>query len=94
MSAGGHINDMVSRIRQNAALKVSRRDKFRGNNRKINFSKKVQPKPEYDFPKVSKSELDLIKSRIKEEALKKNKKQQIYLILFGMMVLLIFLIFN
>lgn len=94
MSAGGHIMDMMNRIRQNAALKVSRRNKFKGNNRKINFSTKPTIKPEYDFPKVSKSELDIIKSRIKENALKENKKQLLLLALFISIVIIAFLIFN
>jgi len=94
MSAGGHMMDMMNRIRQNAALKVSRRNKFKGNNRKINFSKKEQLKPEYDFPKVSDSELKLIKSKIKEEARKENKKQLLIWILFAIAVVIVFLIFN
>ena len=94
MSAGGHMIDMMNRIRQNAALKVSRRNKFKGNNRKTNFSKKEQLKPEYDFPKVSDSELKLIKSKIKEEARKENKKQLLIWILFAIAVVIVFLIFN
>jgi len=86
--------DMMNRIRQNAALKVSRRNKFKGNNRKTNFSKKEQLKPEYDFPKVSDSELKLIKSKIKEEARKENKKQLLIWILFAIAVVIVFLIFN
>ena len=94
MSAGGHIMDMMNRIRQNAALKVSRRNKFKDNNRKINFSKKTTTKPEYDFPKVSKSDLEIIKSHIKENALKENKKQLLLLALFVSIVIIVFLIFN
>ena len=94
MSAGGHIMDMMNRIRQNAALKVSRRNKFKGNNRKINFSKKEQPKPEYDFPKISISKLKLIKTKIKEEARKEYRKQHIYWLFFAIGVFVIFMIFN
>lgn len=46
MSAGGHLLDMVNRIRQNAALKISKRNKFKGNN---TYSSKSNEKPEYDF---------------------------------------------
>jgi len=94
MSAGGHMMDMMNRIRQNAALKVSRRNKFKGNNRKTNFSKKEQLKPEYDFPKVSDSELKLFKSKIKEEARKEHRKQLIYWVFFAIAVVLVFIIFN
>jgi len=95
MSSGaGHILDMMNRIRQNAALKVSRRNKFKGNNRKINFSKKEHPKPEYDFPEISKSKLKLIKTKIKEEARKEHRKQHMYWVCFAIGVFVIFMIFN
>lgn len=88
------MTDMMNRIRQNAALKVSRRNKFKGNNRETNFSKKKLSKPEYDFPKVSNSELKLLKNKIKEEAIKERKKQLIVLILFAVGVTIVFLAFN
>ena len=95
MSSGaGHILDMMNRIRQNAALKVSRRDKFKGNNRKGFYSKKEQSKPEYDFPKVSDSELKLIKSKIKKEALKEHRKQLLIWVLFAIAVVIVFITFN
>lgn len=94
MSAGGHITDMVNRIRQNAALKISRRNKFKGANRAGIFSKKEHPKPEYDFPEVSKPELERIKMKIREGASKENRKQQAYLMLFALVVIIIFFIFN
>jgi len=94
MSAGGHMMDMMNRIRQNAALKVSRRNKFKGNNRETNFSKKKSSKPEYDFPKVTSSELKLIKAKIKEEAIKERKKQLLILMLFAIAVTIVFLTFN
>ena len=94
MSAGGHIMDMLNRIRQNAALKVSRRNKFKGNNRKINFSKKEQSKPEYDFSKVSKVELESIKNKIKEDARIEHKKQYLFWVLLIIFSSILFLLFN
>jgi len=87
MTAGGHIMDMMNRIRQNAALKISHRNKFKANNRKINFSKNEQLKPQYDFPKIS-------ESKLKREATKEHHKQHIYWVLFAIGVLVIFMIFN
>lgn len=86
--------DMMNRIRQNAALKVSRRNKFKGNNRAGIFSKKINPKPEYDFPKISNSELERIKTKIRENASKENKKQLLIWILFAVVVAIVFIIFN
>ena len=54
MSAAGHIMDMMNRIKQNAALKVSRRNKFKGGNKYSNAS---SSKTEYDFTKITSSEL-------------------------------------
>ncbi len=82
--------DMMNRIRQNAALKVSRRNKFKGGNKYSNTA----VKSEYDFPEVSNSELELLKTKIREDASKENKKRQVYLIFFATVVLIIFLIFN
>jgi len=82
--------DMMNRIRQNAALKSSRRNKFKGGN---NYSNTIV-KSEYNFPEVSKSELEIIKSKIRKDASKENKKQRIYLIFFAVVVLIVILIFN
>ncbi|WP_372794078.1 hypothetical protein [Lutibacter sp.] len=91
MSSGaGHIMDMMNRIRQNAALKVSRRNKFKGGNKYSN----TVVKSEYDFPEVSNSELERIKTKIREEASKENKKRRVYLIFFAVAVLVVFIIFN
>ena len=92
MSSGaGHIMDMMNRIRQNAALKVSRRNKFKGGNTYTTIS---NLKTEYDFPEVSNSKLELIKFKIREEALKDRKKQYLYWVLSILLIALAFLIFN
>ncbi|MFK5957280.1 MAG: hypothetical protein QM495_00255 [Lutibacter sp.] len=93
MSAGGHIMDMMNRIRQNAALKVSRRNTFKGNNWNGIFLKNATTKPKYDFPEVTDSELEIIKNEIKKEAAMENEKQKIIWILFIIAVVIILLFF-
>ena len=90
MSASGHIMDMMNRIRQNAALRDSRRNKFKGGNKYSNAS---NSKTEYDFPKVTSSELEIIKNKIRKEAGRENKKQRIFWTLFAIAVTIVFLFF-
>lgn len=54
MSFGGHVNDVVNRIKQNAALKNARKRKFKGRNDYANIK---YTKTEYDFPEVFDNEL-------------------------------------
>lgn len=91
MSFGGHINDMVNRIKQNTALKNARRNKFKGGN---DYSHIKKSKPEYDFPEVSEKELQRIKLEIQKKAnLEKNLKLKLKLI-FIIFILCLFIIFN
>tara|TARA_R110001583_G_scaffold160872_1_gene312797 strand:+ start:78680 stop:78967 length:288 start_codon:yes stop_codon:yes gene_type:complete len=91
MSAGGHISDMMNRIKQNAILKNARRRKFKGGN---DYSKTKNIKTTYDFPKFSSSEFKSFKKKVIKDALKENNIQTIYIISFIIVVILIFLIFN
>jgi len=91
MSFGGHVNDMVNRIKQNAALKNTRRKKFKGGN---DYSKTKNKKTTYNFPKLSESDLNTFKQKIIEAATKEKKKQQLYWILGAIAVLISILIFN
>ena len=92
MSFGGHVNDMVNRIKQNAALKNARRRKFKKGNKYSSFK---TTKTEYNVPNVSKSQIDLIKKRIQKEA-KLEKIKQLRFWFFALLLPLIigFLIFN
>ncbi len=54
----GHIFDMVNRITQN---KISRRKKFKSDNREQMHSEKSEVDTEYVFPKVSKPKMERIK---------------------------------
>lgn len=75
MSFGGHVNDMVNRIKQNAALKDARRRKFKGGN---DYSKILENKSEYKFPEFSDEEMAAFKIKVQQEA-KLNKAKQIKL---------------
>jgi len=57
----GHIFDMVNRINQN---KISKRRKFKGNNRATLHSKKSETSTAFNFPVASKIELEKLKSRV------------------------------
>ena len=50
MSFGGHVNDMINRVKQNAALKNARRKKFKGGN---DYSKTKNIKTAYNFSEFS-----------------------------------------
>jgi hypothetical protein len=91
MSFGGHVYDMVDRLKQNAALKNSKRRKFKGGN---NYLKILKTKTSYNLPKLSKVELEKFKLKLQQEAIQKKKKRLIYVMLFAVVSFFIFLIFN
>ena len=78
MSFGGHVFDMLNRIKQNNALKGNRRKKFKGGN---DYSKTKNIKTEFDLPKLSEEELSSLKNKIKKEVLDEKRKQLFYIIL-------------
>ena len=92
MSFGGHLNDMVHRIKQNATLKNARKRKFKGGN---DYSHISLNKTEYNFPKLSSKELEEFKLKVQKEA-KKEIIKQIKFWAFTVVISLIigFLIFN
>ncbi|MDV7186384.1 hypothetical protein R3X25_03745 [Lutibacter sp. TH_r2] len=75
MSFGGHVYDMINRVKQNAALKNARRGKFKGGN---DYSKINNKKTEYDFPKMSKTELEQFKQKLKKEAKQEQHKKVLF----------------
>ena len=91
MSFGGSVQHMISSLKQNAALKNARRNKFKGGNKYAN-TKNI--KTEYNIPKLSKKELDIFKNRNKKETLQENKKQLFFWIIGAVAVLIIILLFN
>lgn len=83
----GHIFDMVNRIAQN---KISKRKKFKSNNREHIHSKKIDANTEYVFPKVSAPKMERIKRRIQQEAKADNRKSLYYFIISLLVAALLF----
>lgn len=95
MSFGaGHIQDMINRMKQNAALKPSRRAKFKDYREQMYSSdfKRVT----YDFPKISAKKLKELKSDIRKEAGRERKIQLTALLLISAVVFIsaVFLLSN
>ena len=91
MSFGGHVQDMVNRVKQNAALKNARRGKFKGGN---DYSKIKKTKTIYNLPKLSNEELKIFKQKVKEEAKQEQKKQIFYGVLAVTAILTTIITFN
>ena len=91
MSAGGHISDMMNRIKQNALLKNARRRKFKGGN---DYSKTKSIKTEYNLTELSKPELEAFKKRVQKIAQQEKRKRTVFLIVCSLILLIILLIFN
>ena len=77
MSFGGHLNDMVNRVKQNAALKNARRKKFKGGN---DYSKIEYEKTSYDFPEMTSEEFKKFKNNLIEEAKQEQKKRTLFIL--------------
>ena len=91
MSFGGHVNDMVNRIKQNAALKNARKRKFKGGNDYANIK---YTKTEYDFPKVSEKELEKIKIKIRKTTTFERNKHLVFGVIIAFITVLALLILN
>jgi len=91
MSFGGHLNDMVHRIKQNATLKNTRKRKFKGGN---DYSSISRSKTEYDFPTISKTELEKLKTLIQQKANLERIQHYKFITIFILAILLLFAIFN
>ena len=77
MSFGGHVNDMVNRVKQNAALKNARRKKFKGGN---DYSKIEYEKTSYDFPEMTSEEFKKFKNNLIEEDKQEQKKRTLFIL--------------
>lgn len=62
MSFGGHVFDMINRMKQNRAQRPSNRAKFKENNRTLIYSKDSKSDP-LQFKTVSDKELKEIKTQ-------------------------------
>lgn len=67
----GHIFDMVNRIKQNT---ISKRKKFKGANRVLIHSDKIETETHYDFPKICDYEIKDIKLNMLLEAKTENRR--------------------
>jgi len=76
MSSAGHIFDMINRIKQN---KISKRKKFKGDNRENIYSEKFDSETEYDFPSPTNTEIDRLKLVIRKNT--QQDRQKSYFIL-------------
>lgn len=77
MSFGGHVFDMINRMKQNRAQRPSNRAKFKENNRTLIYSKDSKSNP-LQFKTVSEKELKEIKKQIRKRAKKARKKERIF----------------
>ena len=82
---------MVHRIKQNATLKNARKRKFKGGN---DYSSISRSKTEYDFPTISKTELEKLKTLIQQKANLERIQHYKFITIFILAILLLFAIFN
>ena len=86
MSGGaGHLADMNNRLRQNRAAKTSNKQKFKGNNRSLDF--KVSESKKLKEVQVSPEEMTEIKKKIRREIIQERRRD--ILIVAVVMLLLI-----
>lgn len=79
MSFGGHVQDMVNRVKQNAALKNARRRRFKGGNDYATSSE--ASKPTFNFSKMSKNDFQKFKKKLKLESQKEQRKRIMFWLL-------------
>lgn len=74
MSFAGHVLDMINRMKQNAALKASKRNKFKGNAHVGIHGHEEHHKTELVFPQATPEELEELKRNIRIDAAQSRKK--------------------
>ena len=84
----------LSQFKATLARRMARKEKTQGrfDRKKLGF-KSSDSKPEFDFPKLSESELEKLKEDIREKAKSERKKEFIIfgIILIGLICLLLYL---
>lgn len=78
MSSAGHVFDMINRLKQNGALKSSKRRKFKSNDRAAMYVHEEHHKTELHFPHSTPEELEALKHKIREDA--DNTKRRVYIL--------------
>ncbi|WP_423998222.1 hypothetical protein [Maribacter sp. IgM3_T14_3] len=91
MSSAGHIIDAINRIKQNRALKASKRQKFKGTNRDSIYSDSDNVQKAI-FKKVSKEKAQSVINRIRSDFKIKRRRDIIYIVTFSLIVSIIVLI--
>ena len=85
MSSAGHIIDAINRIKQNRALRASKRQKFKGSNRESIYSGADQTQKAV-FKKVPKEQAQAVINKIRHEFKIKRKRDIIYLTTFTLII--------
>lgn len=80
MSFGGHVIDMINRMKANRAQRPSNRSKFKENNRSGIYNEKTE---RLQFKTVSEKELIEIKKQIRLRAKAEKRKE---LIIYGIVI--------
>jgi hypothetical protein len=93
MSYGaGHVLDMINRMKQNRAMRPSKRSKFKENNREgIHATTPIYERP--NFRTVSKEQLDSVKKQIQARAAVDRIKERIIYIICITVVIGMFIYF-
>lgn len=84
MGFGGHVQDMISRIKLNREQRPSKRTKFKGDNRETMHSSDKKT-GRLNFKTLPENELDEIKKQIRERAKAKHKRD---LQVFGIIIVI------
>jgi hypothetical protein len=88
MSSAGHILEMITRMKNNEALKKGKREKRRKLYEMFDKTGTQHHHEEIRDSNVSKEELEKIKEKIQDTAVKDNKSARINSILFSALVIL------
>jgi hypothetical protein len=88
MSGGGHIFELINRLKQN---KLSKRKKFQGDNRKVLLSRGTHETTTYNFPTFTEEQMMLFKKDLHQRNTKDRTTTTIAFLLALVLVALLFL---
>ncbi|APQ18089.1 hypothetical protein [Maribacter hydrothermalis] len=93
MSSAGHILDAINRIKQNRALRASKRQKFKGSNRESIYSGADQTQ-KVVFKKVPKEKAQAVIKKIRQDFKLKRKRDIIYTAIFSLIFITVIIVLN
>lgn len=93
MSSAGHIIDAINRIKQNRALKASKRQKFKGSNRDSIYSDSDNVQKAI-FKKVSKEKAQAVIKKIRQDFKLKRKRDLIFIGTFSLIFITLIIVLN